>query len=370
MTYLSGLSTFVPELVSNEMFYKMFPLTRWTKKADGSAVRIPLTSEWLLSATGLHSRALALREVDGRAVATTSEEESICGVARQAVAMAGLTPRDIDAVVIVSATLRGSMFHDGWRTMWEQIGFKPECLPVHLSLGCSGLASGLSVSEALSHRYKNVLLVTSHFSSSVLSGDQGGMYTDESDKLLGITYSLFGDAVGAVVVSQNREARGPGPILRLQHLENTFSPHERLMFKSDVTGIFHMDGARVKTLYLPQLLCNLRTLTKQVNSGTGINAESLCPELGDVVRGKFSALLCHQANPRILQEAAGLLKLNSIELPISADVYGNTSAPGTLVLLHQQLGQRADLQKGARFAFSWVGAGLGMQRGNAIMELE
>ena len=366
MTYLSGLSTFVPELVSNEMFFRLFPFTRWTKGEDGTPARIPVTAEWFKSATDIRSRAFALREHEGKVVPTHSETQAIAQVALDTIAKAGLTARDIDAVVLVSVTLDGSTFHDSWREMWRLLGFKPECLPVHLSLGCSGLASGLSVSQALSHRYENVLLITSNFSSNVFLVDKGDMYTDNH---LGVTYSLFGDAVAGVVVRQEAFSHTSAPIMRLSHLENTFAPEERLMFQGGPSRSFHMDGPRVKAIYFPQLLSNLQTLATKSNPTLADKHDLLPSDLGQMVRQNFAALLCHQVNPRILQEAANMLNLDRIQLPINADVYGNTSVTGTLVLLDSLLKERTDLHSGSKIAFSWVGAGLGMQRGNAILEI-
>lgn len=369
MTVISGLSTFVPGLISNEEFYRMFPFARWTKDQDGTVKQIPLTAEWFHAATDIRSRALALKETNGKLVATTSEAQSIIQVARETIEKTGLKPIDIDAVVIISVTLGGATFHDSWRDMWQQIGFKPECLPVHLSLGCSGLASGLSVSQALSHRYKNVLLITSNFSSSVLLADRGEMYVDQTDKMLGITYSLFGDAVAGVVVSQHSSPDTNAPTMLLTHLENTFTPQERLMFQSKESGAFHMDGPRVKVIYTPQLLSNIRTLVTQLTPELASHPDLPPAELGKIVSQNFSALLCHQVNPRILQEAGKLLEMARHHLPINADIYGNTSVSGTLVLLDTLLKERTDLDSGAKIAFSWVGAGMGMQRGNAILKI-
>lgn len=370
MTVLSGLATFVPQLIDNETYLNAFPFSRWTsprKNEGATSDRVAITPSWLQGNVGLQSRALALNidEATGAVAATCTEQEVIARVAKQVLNNTGLVASDIDAVVIISATLDGTMFSNSLRQLWQDVGFKPECIPLHLQLGCGGLASGFAVSEAMSYRFDNVLLIASHFSSHILLKGADRAMADETDKWLGITYSLFGDAVAGLIVSQEHPTAA-STVFELTHLENKFAPTERLMWLDEQAGVFHMDAAAVGKIYLPQLGLNLQSLLGK-ESGILATDGELSPDVGAMVKNQFTALFCHQVNSKILHAACSALDLTEEHLPVNADVVGNTSAPGTLVLLHRYLDAHLELLVGSKLAFSWVGAGLGMQRGNAIL---
>jgi 1,3,6,8-tetrahydroxynaphthalene synthase len=126
-------------------------------------------------------------------------------VIEQALDNAGLTAKNIDAIIYVSCTSFAMPSMTAW--LINNLGFRPDTrqLPI-AQLGCA--AGGAAINRAydlcLAHPAHNVLIVSCEFCSlcyQPADADIGSLLSD----------GLFGDAVAAAVVSGDRRANGFSP---------------------------------------------------------------------------------------------------------------------------------------------------------------
>lgn len=163
----------------------------------------PLWEQWVEAFIGTRSRHLALDLETGRLTSSLADLAEEAG--RRALDAAGLTARDVDAVVLGTATpdrlmpatvniVADRLGIDGVRTF-------------QLQSGCSGAVQALDVA-------RQILLSGSGRRVLVLGGDVIARFYDVTADLRRaapaelVNYVLFGDAAGAAVLSTEP---GPGP---------------------------------------------------------------------------------------------------------------------------------------------------------------
>src|SRR5947209_11774089 len=141
---------------------------------------VDTTDEWITSRTGIKQRH----------VAATEESTSSMGyeAASRAIECAGLTPEDIDLVIVGTAT-PDYQFPATACLIQDALGIRGGAFD--LEAGCTSFMYALSIASAFisTGTHRNVLVVGSEVLSRIL---------DWSDRS---TCVLFGDGAGAVVVS-------------------------------------------------------------------------------------------------------------------------------------------------------------------------
>src|SRR4051812_12255456 len=148
--------------------------------------RVDTNDQWIVERTGIRERRIA-REDETTATLGTA-------AAAQAIKRAGLTPSDIDLLIVATSTPEQTMPHTG-----AYIG---EALALHcgsfdLSAACAGYVYELIVGASMVHSgYDHVLVVGSETMSRLI------------DPLDRTTLVLFGDGAGAAVLSRATEQPG------------------------------------------------------------------------------------------------------------------------------------------------------------------
>ena len=304
-----------------------------TATLDNSQLaRIVETSdEWIKTRTGIQMRHLATSEE------TLSQLAAKAG--QQAIAMANLSPEDIDLIVLATST-PDDLFGSAAKIQSE-IG-ATQAVAFDLTAACSGFIFGMVTAAQFIRTgvYRNILLI----GADVLS-----RWVDWTDRS---TCILFGDGAGAVVM-QGTEDR------------------DRLLGFS-----LHSNGQKNHTLNL-SLQSESQSLLTGVETGRGqyqpitMNGREVyrfavdkVPEViskalyqADLTTDAIDWLLLHQANQRIMDAAADRLGIPREKVISNLAKYGNTSAASIPLALDEAV-REGKVKVGDRIAASGFGAGL------------
>jgi 3-oxoacyl-[acyl-carrier-protein] synthase III len=312
---ITGLATYVPpRVLTNADLEKM----------------VETTDAWIQQRTGIRERHL----VDpGVATSDLAKEASL-----KAIAQAGLTPTDIDFIV-VGTTTPDMMFPSTACLLQHKIG-ATKAWGFDLGAACSGFTYALTTASHLvaSGTIEHALVVGADVMSSILD------YTDRT------TCVLFGDGAGAAVLSASKD-RDFGI----------------LDYEAEI------DGSGGHSLYMPAG-GSLRPASKETveqrlhyvkQDGQAVfrfavrKTEEMCRRLLDrnqLQPSDIDLMVSHQANKRIILSAAERLGFPPGKVVINIDRYGNTTA-ATIPLALSDAVQDGRLKKGSLVLVTSVGAG-------------
>jgi 3-oxoacyl-[acyl-carrier-protein] synthase-3 len=314
-TQISGLATYVPpRLLTNK------DLERLVETSD----------EWILQRTGIRERHIV---EPGVATSDLAREAAI-----KAIAQAGLTPADIDFIV-VGTTTPDTIFPSTACMLQEKIG-APHAWGFDLGAACSGFTYAVTTAAHMvaAGTHKHALAVGADVMSSIID------YTDRS------TCVLFGDGAGAVVVSPAPE--GGFGIIDFEH---------------------EIDGSGGPALCMPaggsRLPASHETVDQRLHyvkqDGQAVfkfavrKTEEICARIMDrnrITAKDIDLFVSHQANRRIIMSAAERLGLGPEKVVINIERYGNTTA-ATIPLALQDAVSEGRLKKGNLVLLASVGAG-------------
>ncbi|MBZ0224617.1 MAG: ketoacyl-ACP synthase III [Comamonas sp.] len=251
------------------------------------------SDEWIRSRSGIRERHIAAPD----------EATSDMGVqaARNALADAGLTPDDIDLLVV--ATVTPDMTLPACACIIQQkLGLPTHAACFDLNAACSGFIYGLDTASAMiqSGRYKKAL---------VIGVDKLSAIVDWNDRN---TCVLFGDGAGAVVL---KASGTPGILASDLHADGQ---HVGLLC---VPG--HVSGGAV--LGSPLLTMDGQAVFKLAVSVLEKTAHATLQKAG-VTESAVDWLVPHQANIRIMQSTARRLHLPMDKVVVTVGEHGNTSA--------------------------------------------
>ncbi|ELS33536.1 MULTISPECIES: beta-ketoacyl-ACP synthase III [Pseudanabaena] len=287
------------------------------------AQMVDTNDEWISSRTGIRERHIA----DG-------EEDSVASLAskagQKAIAAAGLTPQDID-LIILSTSTSDDLFGTAGRV--QKLLGAERAVAFDLVAACSGFVFGLVTASQYIHTgtYKNVLLI----GADVLS-----RWVDWQDRR---TCILFGDGAGAVLLqasSQNKpennllgfEMRSDGKgneFLNINYLgRSTFEP-------------ISMNGQEV-----------YRFAVRQVPEVIEKSLHYAQLEVNDL-----DWLILHQANQRIIDAVVNRFGIDPAKAVSNMGKYGNTSAASIPIALDEWV-QSGKIQPNHLIAIAGFGAGL------------
>jgi 3-oxoacyl-(acyl-carrier-protein) synthase III len=207
---------------------------------------------------------------------------------------------------------------------------------------CAGWLFGLRIAAAFAYTQPGKVLL--------IAADKYSPILDRDDPT---TVSLFGDGAGAAVIEFGGE---PGSGLRSLVLASN-GEHADLVTVlaggSELPAsdnpkdyLFRMRGREVKSFVLDRLPSLLRYA---------------CSE-ADVRLSDLGAIICHQANVRLLELVAKELGVDASLMPLTAPQYGNTGAaslPLTLLAAHDA----GLLVQGRPVALCAVGGGMSIGAG-------
>jgi 3-oxoacyl-[acyl-carrier-protein] synthase-3 len=276
---------------------------------------VETNDEWIVSRTGIRERRLASTEQTTSHLATEA--------ARRAIASAGLSPEDIDLIIVATITPEAT-FPSTACIIQERLGLK-KAAAFDLAAACSGFIYGLANASNF------IALGTSKY-ALVIGAETLSKITDYTDRN---TCILFGDGAGAVVLGPVEEGRG----FRSFELGADGTGGELL--KVNDNGHIHMNG---------------RDVFKFAVRVMGTTAEEALRK-ADLTKADIDLLIPHQANMRIIESAMERLDLSIDKCMVNLDRYGNVSA-ASIPLALSEAAESGRIKEGDCLVFVGFGGGL------------
>ncbi len=264
------------------------------------AEMVDTTDEWIQERTGIRERRIA---GDNETVAYMAKM-----AAEQVLEQVGLTPLDIDAIVVGTAS-PDRLLPSAACDLQAELGAK-NAAAFDVVAACSGFLYGLSVAEGMitSETAQNVL---------VIGVERLSRITDYTDRTTAI---LFGDGAGATLVRPASDGqrgilstylKSDGTLAELLYRPGgggTHPPDERLL--ADRSYYLKMAGREV----FKAAVLSMADACDQVLQRAGLTG------------AEVDVLIPHQANIRIIEATAKHAGIPLSKVYVNVDRYGNTSA--------------------------------------------
>ena len=290
--------------------------------AELAAKGIESSDEWIVERTGIRARHFAAPEQSASDLATEA--------GKKALEAAGLTPKDIDLIVVATST-PDMVFPSTACIVQNKLGANG-CAAFDVQAVCSGFVYALTIADSMiqSGAAHKALVIGAEVFSRIL---------DFNDRT---TCVLFGDGAGAVVLESSDQ---PGILATDLHADGK---HVGILcVPGHVAGgqilgdpLLKMDGPAVFKLAVGVLEQAARTTLAKANK-TAADIDWLIP---------------HQANIRIMQSTAKKLKLPMDKVMVTVDQHGNTSAASIPLAL--DVGVRSGkIKRGELLMLEGVGGG-------------
>jgi len=296
---------------------------------DELSTMVETSDEWIVSRTGIRERRIA---ADDETTATLSLH-----AARDALAVAGLEPSELDLVIV--GTCSPDYYMPATAVLVaHQLG-ATRAAGFDVMAACSGFIFSLATATAYvrSGMYRNVLVVGVELLSRFLD------YTDRN------TCVLFGDGAGAVIVSASAE---PGGLIGLD-MYSDGSGAQGIIFPAggsacpttpqtvaDGGHFVHMAGKEVYRYATRQLAESAQAALRDA----GLNVDDV------------DQFLFHQANLRIIESVQNAVGIPAEKTYLNIERYGNTSAASVPMALVEAVAEER-IKPGDRLLMAAFGAG-------------
>lgn len=315
MAHIMGFGGFAPErIVTND---------EWAERVD-------TTDEWITQRTGIKRRRFAADDESTLTLAAAA--------ARGAIDDAGLTPSDIDEIVVATDTpeLR---IPDTAALLQHELGCRTVPTYDLGGSGCAGFVQAMDVAQSrIAVQPKNILVIGAEVITRMIS------QTDRA------TAVLFGDAAGAVIMGpQPAKAEVLGVVSGTDgsHAEiltlvagGTRQPFNEATLASGDHNRLEMDGRKVFT----EAVRRMSEASEEVLRLVGRT-------VGDV-----ALVIPHQANLRIIEAVRKKMGLESDRVFVNVHEYGNTGS-ATVPFAMWQAVMTNRIQKGDLVVLTAFGAG-------------
>jgi 3-oxoacyl-[acyl-carrier-protein] synthase-3 len=292
------------------------------------------TDEWIRTRTGIEERRWV---VEGETGAGLAHQASL-----RALAMAGLTPGDIDAIVY--ATTTPDHFAPGGGVFLQRLLDLHDIPALDIRMQCSGFIYALSLADAWisTRQFNRILVVGAEIQSTGMDVTTRGRNTAV----------IFADGAGAVVLARSESAdRGllgfdlhcDGRHAELLWVDKPGSMyHPRVSAEQVAEGkhFLSMDGKEVYRHAVTNMPASIRAVLQK----TGHTLEQI------------DLLLAHQANLRIAETIQRDLRLRDDQVYNNIQRYGNTTS-ATIPLLLDECVRSGRVKDGQLLVFTAFGSG-------------
>jgi 3-oxoacyl-[acyl-carrier-protein] synthase-3 len=263
---------------------------------DDLAARLDTSDDWIIERTGIRRRHIA---APGEFTSDLGTE-----AARRALEAAGMSPADIDLIVVATAT-PDQTFPAVATVIQHKLGMV-HGVAFDVAAVCSGFLYALTVADAL-------LRGGAHRRALVIGAETFSRLLDWEDRTTAV---LFGDGAGAVVLEaqdQPGAATDRGVLATRLHSDGRYND---LLYvdggpgSTGTTGHLRMKGKEV----FRHAVVNLSSVMGEVLEAAGLQASDV------------AWVVPHQANLRILEATAKKLGLDPAQVVVTVDRHANTSA--------------------------------------------
>lgn len=293
---------------------------------DDLARRVDTSDEWIRERTGIRERHIAADDQKTSDLAVRA--------AQAALASAGMTPDDIDLIVVATAT--------------PDLTFPATAAIVQAKLGvangaafdiqavCTGFIYALSTAEKF-------LAAGQHKRALVIGAETFSRILDWSDRS---TCVLFGDGAGAFVMEavEERDANGRGVIgsyLRCDGRMVDLLYVDGGVSATQTTGHLRMQGNKV----FREAVTRISQAMEKVVENAGVDVRDI------------DWFVPHQANQRILHGVVKKLDLRADQVISTIARHGNTSA-ASIPLAYAEGVQDGRIREGDLVMIEGMGGGL------------
>ncbi len=278
------------------------------------AARVDTTDAWIVERTGIRQRHIA---ADGELTSDLA-----VAAARRALAAAGLTPADIDLIVVATAT-PDQTFPACATVVQHKLGMT-HGVAFDVGAVCSGFLYALAVTDAMlvSGAARTALVIGAETFSRLLDWDDRA------------TCVLFGDGAGAIVLRADDDAGDRGVLASRLHSDGRYN------------DLLYVDGGPGST----GTVGKLRMKGREVFRHAVVNLSAVMTETlaaAGLTPADVAWVVPHQANLRILEGTAKKLGLDPARVIVTVDRHANTSAASVPLALDVAVGdgriRRGDL---------------------------
>jgi len=287
---------------------------------------VDTSDEWIVQRTGIRQRYIA-----GEGETTASLGEA---AAREALERAGLTPADIDLIIVATST-PDNTFPATAVNIQNRLGMH-HGFAFDVQAVCSGFVYAVTTADAYIRGglARRVLVIGAETFSRILD------WTDRT------TCVLFGDGAGAIV---------------LEAQEGTGDVSDRGV----LTAQLRSDGAHLEKLYVDGGPSSTGTVGHLRMEGREVFKHAV-GMITDVIVAAFDAtgltiddldwMVPHQANRRIIDGSAKKLGIPLEKVVVTVDLHGNTSAASIPLALASAAGD-GRIKKGDLVLLEAMGGG-------------
>ena len=259
------------------------------------ATRVDTTDEWIVERTGIRQRYIAEPDETTASLATDA--------AKAAMAAAGIEAKDIDLIVLATAT-PNQTFPATATIVQHNLGCHGG-IAFDVAAVCSGFLYAMGVADSM-------LRTGMATRALVIGAETFSRILDWEDRA---TCVLFGDGAGAVLLEAREEAgESPRGIISTKlHADGT---HNELLY---------VDGGASTTGTIGKLRMKGREVFRHAVVNLADVLREVVEETGHAVT-EIDWLVPHQANARILDATARKLGLSPDRVVVTVDRHANTSA--------------------------------------------
>ena len=261
---------------------------------------VETSDEWIQTRTGIKERRILKGEGKGTSVMATE-------VLKQLIAKRGISPLDIDAVIV--ATITPDYFFPTTANLVAYEAGAKNALSFDMMAACSGFIYALETGSNYikSGNYKYI---------AVIGADKMSTITNYKDRNSCI---LFGDAAAGVLLEPNREGNGVVDTI----------------LRSDAVGrelIYIKGGGSVNPPTHETVDQGLHTFYQDGKSVFKYAVTSMADVAEEIMKrnnlssDEVAYLIPHQANKRIIDATAQRMGVGPEKVTMNIEKYGNTTA--------------------------------------------
>jgi len=317
-SWLSGISSFLPEKkLTNYDLEKL----------------VDTNNQWIVERTGIESRRIA-----EPGVATS---DLALPAAQKAMAMAGVTAKDIDMIIFATVT-PDYIMPSAACELQRKLGCR-NVMAFDLSAACSGFLYGLSIADQFirTGHYKHVLVVGAEVLHNIVD------YKDRG------TCILFGDGAGVGIVSRQEDPKSSSMILS-SHIHAEGNLGELFVQKTPgskfpITKELIDQGAHFLTMNGREIFKHaVRTMSKTCQEALDANG---------MTKDQVDWVIPHQANIRIIEAVANHFDISMDNVAVHIAEVGNVSGATIPIAMDKYIAE-GRIQRGQTILMTAFGAGI------------